>query len=158
MVTFTGLTFVPIDSLQPTLQWEAFPRSFDVTEIGGDASRLSDVYYELEVYRQWDQNSTAEERQSPLFRHVELAETAYRFDTPLEPCRRYYWRVRAHFRLDEWPRVTEWMGAYNAFPRSRPWVYRRWDKTGLIADLANIDPILYIMPFEAPSADGKGCD
>lgn len=155
--TMVGLRFVSVDDLQPTLSWEAFPRAVDLASAGGHAGRFGDVRYEIVVYevKLWRFDFES----SPLvYRRSGLAEHSHRLETALQPCERYFWTVRAHFRLDGWPRVTEWMGAYDAFPPIKPWKYRRGQKTGPVSGPLELPPQLMFLPFRAPAADGKACD
>lgn len=156
--TMLGLRFVPVDDLQPTLSWEAFPRAVDVASAGGHAGRFGDVRYEIVVYDVKQPWRVDLESSPHVYRRTDLDNPSHRLETALQPCERYFWTVRAHFRLDGWPRVTEWMGAYDAFPPIKPWKYRRGQKTGPVSGLLELPPQLMFLPFRAPAADGKACD
>jgi hypothetical protein len=43
-----------------------------------------------------------------------LVEPRLAVSTPLQPCSRYFWTVRARFTMNGVRRVTEWAGAYGA--------------------------------------------
>lgn len=153
--SWAGLRFVPVDDLQPTLRWESFPRPVDVAGLGGQAGRFGDVRYEVVVY---DNLAVDFESSQRVYRRTELAEPSHRIEQALQPCGQYFWTVRAHFRVDGWPRVTEWTGAYDALPSTKPWEYRRGLKVGPIASLLRVNPQHMFLPFRAPAADGKTCD
>ncbi|MBX3591773.1 MAG: hypothetical protein KF755_12805 [Burkholderiaceae bacterium] len=118
-----GLEFVPVDSLAPVFRWESFPRALDVAAAGGAAGRFTDVSYEFALFEA-QRIGVIYETGKPLYRFVGLGDPSLRLES-LEPCSRYLWTVRARFRLDGQPRVTEWTGAYNAFADQQPWEQRR---------------------------------
>lgn len=153
--SFGNLQFVPVDSLQPTLQWEAFPRPLDVATAGGRAARFSDVRYEIALF---DARLTDLYYQPgmPIYRRSGLIEPSHRLETSLQPCARYFWSVRAHFKLDGWPRRTEWSGAYDVFPTTKPWEFRRGLTSGPTYRAA-VEPRILMLPFRAPSAGGSAC-
>lgn len=152
---FGNLQFVPVDSLQPTFNWEAFPRPLDVAAAGGDAARFSEVRYEIEVF---DARLTEPYYQpgTPIYHRSGLVEPSHRLERALQPCARYFWSVRAGFRLDGWPRLTEWTGAYDAFRMAKPWEFRRGLMTGPLYR-AGVEPRMMFLPFRAPSAGGTEC-
>ncbi|MCB1774335.1 MAG: hypothetical protein KDI88_12015 [Gammaproteobacteria bacterium] len=102
-----GLHFVDIDSLVPTLRWEGFPRAFDgVTD-------FSDITYDLRLYSGEVVPAGVAEPAVLLHEARGLVEPTYAVATPLKPCSRYFWTVRAGFTLNGLRRVTEWAGAYD---------------------------------------------
>lgn len=142
-----GLQFVPVDSLEPVFRWERFPRALDVAAAGGAADRFSDVSYELELYEA-QRIGVIYERGNGLYRRAGLSEPHYRLER-LQPCGRYVWTVRARFHLDGRPRVTEWSGAYNAFPNQQPWEQRRGLPTASVMRWG-LQPERLYLPFRAP--------
>jgi len=103
-----GSSFSQVDSLQPMLRWEAFPRPADLE---GDRdrwlSRIRDVTYDLRIWKVG--------RALPLWYPGELIYSKSTLPMPthmievrLEPTTRYLWSVRARFDLDGQQRVTEW--------------------------------------------------
>lgn len=110
----TDMTYVRIDSLQPVLKWESFPRGID-KEAGKDGllSRITDVSYDLKIMKVEDDFPVelvyARQRLSDPYQMVEI---------PLEPSTKFFWTVRARFKLDGQERVTRW-----SFSR-RPWIQR----------------------------------
>ena len=142
-----GLQFVPVDSLTPVFRWERFPRAIDVEAVGGVAGRFTDVSYEFELYEA-QRIGVIYEHGRPLYRRTGLSEPQARLD-PLRPCGRYVWTARARFRLDGQPRVTEWSGAYNAFPNQQPWEQRRGLQTTSMMRWG-MEPARLYLPFRAP--------
>jgi hypothetical protein len=93
-----------VDSLRPTLRWEAFPRPEDLTaDTEGRLASARSVTYELRIWRA--------EGGFPgelVYVRADLTEPAHTLDTPLGPDTLYLWTVRARFDLDGQPRVTLW--------------------------------------------------
>ena len=105
--------FVAVDSLQPTLKWESFPRSRDLAgDTGGMFRRIEEVRYELALV----------EVGSPdrIYRRDGLTEAQHKVETPLKSRTKYLWTVRACFRIGEEPRCTEW-GAISNWEQSAVW-------------------------------------
>jgi len=142
-----GLQFVPVDSLAPVLRWESFPRARDVAAAGGAAGRFTDVSYEFALFEA-QRIGVIYEFGTLLYRRAGLREPQARLE-PLQPCGRYLWTVRARFRLDGEPRVTEWSGAYNAFANQQPWEQRRGLQT-TSAMRWGFPPERFYLPFRAP--------
>ena len=94
----THCEFVEVDSLQPTFQWQPFPRPAD-----DFAGRIQDVTYELRIW-------TTIQGPSGRLRYNRdgLKQPSHRLEEPLEPSNPYLWSVRAHFMVDGNMRVTEW--------------------------------------------------
>jgi len=105
--------FVPVDSLQPTLKWESFPRSRDLAGSMADVyRRIEDVRYELVLAE-----AGALDR---VYRRDGLKEASHKVETPLKSRTKYLWTVRACFRIGEEPRCTEW-GAISNWEDSAVW-------------------------------------
>ena len=105
--------FVPVNSLQPTLKWESFPRSRDLEGSMADFyRRIEDVRYELVIAE-----AGAPDR---VYRRDGLKEASHRVETPLKSRTKYLWTVRACFRIGEEPRCTEW-GAISDWEQSAVW-------------------------------------
>jgi len=94
----THCEFVEVDSLQPTFQWQPFPRSAD-----DFAGRIQDVTYELRIWTT-TQGPTGKLRYS----RDGLKLPSHKLEEPLEPSIQYLWSVRARFMIDGDLRVTEW--------------------------------------------------
>lgn len=141
-----GFDIVPVSELQPTFRWEAFPRPVDLPGSGGDGRHFTDVSYEMSVFRAVVKRTDSVRTYvaGPLvYARKGLTEPSHRIEEPLQPCARYAWTVRARFKLDGQPRVTEWTVSTGA-----PWKGRR-----------SVDPFLeaseFYLLFRAPPADGS---
>lgn len=105
--------FVPVDSLQPTLRWESFPRSRDLAgSMSEVCSQAEDVSYDLVL------------AEASALRNVYsrrgLKEASHRVEIPLKPKTDYLWTVRACFRLGNEPRCTQW-GALSDWESQAVW-------------------------------------
>jgi hypothetical protein len=107
-----GYEFVQLDSLQPTLRWEAFPRERDREENKEILGHLTTVTYDLQIWLAGD--IFPAER---IYAKRGLPEASHRIEQPLTPATMYYWTVRARFQINAEPRVTEW-GMYE---KMLPW-------------------------------------
>jgi len=90
--------FVEVDSLQPTFQWQPFPRPEDFL-----AGKVQNVTYELRIW-------TTTPGESGKLRYVRsgLKSPYHKLEEPLEPSSKYFWSVRARFMIDDHIRVIEW--------------------------------------------------
>lgn len=96
--------FVEVDSLQPTLRWQGFPRAEDLEAHGAEAlERVEDVSYELRIWKTVNGYSGR-----LVYAREGLALPEHELETALEPASKYLWTVRARFVLDGLARVTEW--------------------------------------------------
>jgi hypothetical protein len=105
------IVFVEVDSLQPTLRWESFPRPQDLKEDKA-LSAIKNVTYDLKIWR-----SEGGYPAAIICSKQGLNEPHYRLEEPLEPCSRYFWTIRARFELGEKVRVTEWGISTNGIPQ-----------------------------------------
>ena len=110
--------FVKVDSLQPTFRWERFPREGDSeAHLKIDPSRIREVKYELKISAPgWS------------YARGDLEQPYHQVEVPLQPATKYFWTVRACFKLEEEPRCTEW-GALSGWERGmfyhpHIWSYR----------------------------------
>jgi hypothetical protein len=92
-----------VDELQPTLEWQRFPREADVAAAPEEMARVNDVRYDLIIAR--EHNLAPEEI---VYRRDGLPDAVHRIEVPLAPATRYFWTVRARFQLDGRERVTQW--------------------------------------------------
>lgn len=113
---------VDVDSQQPTLAWESFPRLRYLSAAEGKSlNHIRNVTYELKISRA-DAGIVYERKGLTIPQH--------RVEKPLQTSTRYHWSVRAHFDLDGHPRVTGWgemevdvqSGGY--VPRNIPYTFR----------------------------------
>ncbi len=95
--------WVAADSLQPRLEWQAFPRTGDIAAAPDDMARVRNVTYDLVIAR--------EENLAPaeiVYRRNALPQPTHNVGIRLRPGTRYFWTVRARFELDGRTRVTQW--------------------------------------------------
>ena len=108
------IVYVKVDSLQPTLQWESFPTPEGKPAVKMELlSRISDVTYDLKIWRV--------EYDLPMelaYTRQRLLDSSHKIEHPLEPSTRYFWTVRANFKLDGQSRVTKW--SFSRKPRPSP--------------------------------------
>jgi hypothetical protein len=100
-----------MDSLQPTLRWEPFPRPTDLqADRAGWVSRVRRVTYDLRIWRGVrDQYGYLEVYPAELvYSRSALAATEHLVEVPLASDTQYLWSVRARFDLDGQSRVTPW--------------------------------------------------
>jgi len=111
-------SFVKVDSLQPTLRWESFPREQDLSSYTKEElSRITEVTYQLRI-----------ETKGWSYVKDDLSEPYHRVEVVLQFSTKYLWTVRACFKLDGEPRCTEW-GAVSDWGRKAVchpnfWSYR----------------------------------
>lgn len=102
--TIPEIVFTEVDSLQPTFKWESFPRLRSIEkDEQGFLSKIKDVTYDLKIWKA--------ENEFPsflIYSRQALPEPSHRIEQPLEPCAKYFWSVRARFKIDGETRVTEW--------------------------------------------------
>jgi len=141
-----GIEDVSVDTLQPTLKWEAFPRYTDREEgPKGLADKIADVTYDLKVWKgqngrpsqliyertgaktteTWKEHRVKPMRPSDFGGMEELPEITrregiaeHKMEATLEPASEYYWTVRARFKVDGKTRITPWSHYYA--PNKRP--------------------------------------
>lgn len=100
-------SFNKVDSFQPTLRWESFPRPQDREgDTEGLLSRIRNVIYDLRVWRVAEENMKYPGEL--IYSRRGLLEPLHTLEEPLLPSTKYFWSVRARFELDDQPRVTQW--------------------------------------------------
>ena len=98
------ILFVKVDSLQPTLRWESFPRPQDSIENKEEMIYLMrNVTYDLKIW-----SAEGDCPYAIIYSKQGLREPYYKLEEPLEPCSKYLWTIRARFEIDGKVRVTEW--------------------------------------------------
>jgi len=123
-----ALEFVEVDSVQPTLQWERFPRDNDLVDTDGQYHQITDVRYDLRVFDTAIPSSTniILVPAKLVYDARGISETYHKVESGLHACTYYFWTVRARFKLDERVRVTEWAGAFDLLGwKEKPWNLRR---------------------------------
>ncbi len=115
-----SLKFVEVDSLQPTLSWEAFPRpinlAVDKEEMRG---QISNVTYDLRIWRA-DEESPREYPAEIVYARRGLRGPWHTIEQPLMTSTLYFWSIRARFELDGQPRVTQWGVTKRSYPGVPP--------------------------------------
>ena len=96
--------FSPVDSLQPTLRWEAFPRELDRDKLDPKVlAKIRDVTYDLNV-----REAERCERGRLVYARSGLTSPEHRLEEPLAAGHRYFWSFRARFFVDGQPMSTRW--------------------------------------------------
>ena len=131
----SGLGFDKVDSVQPTLRWESFPRPNDrAGDRAATQGRIHQVTYELRIFKA--QRIPFRETWGPggylayvgflpgeeVYVREALLEPFHKLEKPLEPSAWYFWTVRARFKIDGHLRVTEWGVALPEIARRLPQV------------------------------------
>lgn len=100
-----------VGTLQPTLQWQAFPRDADRTVMPDEMARVTHVAYDLLIAR--ERGAAPAEM---VYRRTGLAAPVHTLEVQLSADTRFFWTVRARFDLDGRERFTEW-GSTNDIAR-----------------------------------------
>ena len=96
--------YVEVDTLQPELRWQTFPRPQDIeADTTGELKLIDELSYELRVWKTISGSSG-----ELVYARRGLTQAHHTLEDPLEPATKYLWSVRAQFVLDDSPRVTEW--------------------------------------------------
>jgi len=104
------LLYTDVDSAQPLLQWEPFPRPRDLTpENESLLRRISDVSYDLKI---WEAPRDFPERL--VYDRIGITASSHRLEYPLKPHSRYFWTIRARYSISGRPQVTRW--AFSLIP------------------------------------------
>ena len=97
------LTISRVESLQPTLRWQAFPRAQDLAAAPRDMARVENVSYDIVIARNQDLAPT-----EIVYRREALSRPEHTLEAPLAAGTEYFWTVRARFELEGRERVTSW--------------------------------------------------
>ena len=95
-----GWEFVEIDSLKPTLKWEAFSKGKDKE---GRLNRISEASYDLKVWHVEDKIPV-----ELIYFRQGLVSSSHKLEQSLEPGNKYCWTIRARFKVNGQPRATSW--------------------------------------------------
>jgi hypothetical protein len=148
-----SLGFVEVDSVQPTLRWERFPRDHDLIGNRGQQLEITDVRYDIRVF------DTASAPRGPwlvpaqqVYAARQISEPLHKIEGVLSACSDYFWTVRARFKLDGRVRVTEWAGAFSIAQdvNDTPWDLRRGIRRGNITRNAEAGSEWFYYPFMTP--------
>ena len=93
-----------VESQQPTLRWEQFPRAVDLTSDTNHWTQgVTDVTYDLQIWQSVD-DFPAE----LIYERAALPDNLHQVERPLPPHTIFFWTTRARFRWHGQTRVTEW--------------------------------------------------
>jgi len=96
--------FPVVKTRSPTLEWESFPRATDQrADARGIISEVTDVLYDLRVWK-----VDAGVPPVLVYERRDLDKTSHAMEMALQPASRYFWSVRARFKLSGAPRATRW--------------------------------------------------
>jgi hypothetical protein len=139
-----------IDSLQPTLQWQSFPREADRAADPEEMARVRDVRYDILVAEEMGMAPGA-----VIASAYGIEQTSYRLERELQPAKKYFWTVRASFELDGKRRVTPWAMAMSGMAAVIFKVIdaRAFPQKDALWALAQPSPASY--RFQTPLAPGK---
>jgi hypothetical protein len=110
-LTLTGAGFAEVDSLRPTLRW----KRYFVSEIAAPT-------YEVRVFeaqnsdRPGIMDNPAWVPGDIVYHRNAIADHEATLETDLEPCRRYFWTVRARWEAETMLAASEWSGRYIRTP------------------------------------------
>ena len=139
--------FTEVDTLRPDFRWEPL--------VGAEQSaddkapeKIQDVKYEIRLFtaQRTDRGffgvMVPELLGGPIYSRSGLVKPRHRIEKSLAPCTKYFWTVRARFRIDGQPRLTEWANLHG-----QPWQRRRstWDWYGRVVFRPPTD---YYLPFQ----------
>lgn len=103
-----------VNSVQPLLKWEAFPRPRDLKKDNLPLlNKISDVTYDLKI---WEAINDYPERL--VYDRTGLNDPKHLLMVPLQPKTKYFWTLRARYKLAGQSQVTRW--AFSNIPSNVP--------------------------------------
>ncbi|MDH5325301.1 MAG: hypothetical protein OEZ68_20225 [Gammaproteobacteria bacterium] len=149
---------IPItESTQPELSWEAFPLQWDAN-LKKPAIHIANIRYDLNIYEADTVQRSGINVDSGghipgkwVYKKTDLESNSHTPTEALQPCKKYFWTVRALFRMAGAARFTEWGGVYDF--RSLPWKYRL--KGSEYQRFVHPSRFYYI--FQTPAESGGSC-
>lgn len=153
-----NLEFVEVNSTQPILRWERFPRAHDLINADRQRNQISDVRYDIRIFETGLPSSgmiILLVPTQPVYTERDILEPFHMIKEALSPCTDYFWTVRARFKLSGRERVTEWAGAFNvALWNEKPWNLRRgltqYKNLPLLPTVQIDGPEWFYYPFKIP--------
>ena len=91
-----------VDSLQPELRWESFPRQKDFENDPELTDHISDVTYDLKIWKKINYPYEL------IYSREGILHSYHTVQHSLEPSTEYIWTIRARFKLDSNIRVLDW--------------------------------------------------
>lgn len=108
------IRYTEVESLQPLFQWETFPRPRDLTPANEVVlNKISDVTYDFKIW-----NATGDYPERLVYDVSNLKDAQHRISITLTPKTKYYWSVRARYKLADRVQVTRW--AFSNIPSNTP--------------------------------------
>jgi hypothetical protein len=108
------IRYTEVDSLQPLFRWEAFPRPRDMKPDNATVlSQIADVSYDLKI---WEATGDYPERL--VYDISGLHDPQHRLSFPLKQKTKYFWTIRARYKLAGQSQVTRW--AFSNIPSNVP--------------------------------------
>lgn len=95
-----------VDTLQPTLAWNAFTIPDKASDTAGGMTRAATLGYEVCIWREYEPGQWS--ARGCIYRHRGGPETSHTIETPLPPGTRYRWSVRMRFKVDSDEYLTGW--------------------------------------------------
>lgn len=141
--------FVQAESVTPTLRWLAFGGNTDATADEDPTLRnAANVTYEVRLYEGLENMPGDWIPGRLVYRRKGLANTTHTLESPLEPCRKYFWTYRSRFELKRQARVSPWaVGGFgtseSATPQPVPGSGPRAVAAGAGFTLGVLDPLLH---------------
>ena len=101
-----GHAWPRLDSAQPVLRWELFPRPADLrSDTNGVFAQFKSITYDLRIWQGQDEHQITKD---VAYAREALPNPFHQVETPLPRRSWYFWSVRARFELNGQTRVTEW--------------------------------------------------
>lgn len=114
-----NIRYTEVDSLQPLLRWEAFPRPRDQKPSNESLlAKIADVTYDIKI---WEETGDYPERL--VYDISGLVAPQYRPAFPLAPMTKYFWTFRARYKMAGQSQVTRW--SFSNIPSNVPSDYPR---------------------------------
>ena len=108
------IIYTSVDTRQPALKWETFPRPRDQKPANAEVIRqIGNVTYDLKV---WETSNGAPERL--VYEVNGLNAPEYQLPNPLKAKTKYFWSFRARYTLSGQAQVTRW--AFSSVPSNTP--------------------------------------
>lgn len=95
-----------VDTLQPTLVWNAFTIPDETADPARGMTRATTLGYEVCIWREYEPGQWSP--RGCIYRHRGGPETSHTVETPLPPGTHYRWSVRMRFKVDNDEYLTGW--------------------------------------------------
>lgn len=122
-----------VDTLRPDFRWEPLDGAKQSAD-DKTPENIQDVKYEIQIFAALRTDRylhgielVPELLGGPIYSSSALVNPRHRIDKSLAPCTKYFWTVRARFRIDGQLRLTEWANLNGG-----PWQLRRLTQGGTL--------------------------